>query len=123
MAIRRRNETIADYIATAPPESRKVLRKVRALIRKTVPGAKETISYGMPAFKLDYTFIYFAGYKKHIGVYPPVKGDKALQKALRPFRGEKGNLRFPLDEPIPYDLLRRVVTALHKQYKKANARR
>jgi uncharacterized protein YdhG (YjbR/CyaY superfamily) len=120
MATRPKFETIDDYLATVPPEGRAILRKLRTLIGQTVPAAKETISYQMPAFKLDYTFIYFAAYKKHIGIFPPVKGDKALNKALLPYRGEKGNLKFPLDEPMPYDLIRRVVLALHKQYGKAN---
>ena len=123
MATRPKFETIDDYLATVPPEGRRILRKVRALIRQTVPAAKETISYQMPAFKLDHTFIYFAAYKKHIGIYPPVRGDKALLRALLPYRGEKGNLKFPLAEPMPYDLPRRVVRALHKQYKKADAPR
>src|SRR3990172_5848019 len=121
MVTRPKFETIDDYLATVPPEGRRILRKVRALIRQTVPAAKETISYQMPAFKLDHTFIYFPAYKKHIGIYPPVRGDKALLRALLPYRGEKGNLKFPLAEPMPYDLLRRVVRALHKQYKKADA--
>lgn len=123
MPHKRRFETIDEYLATVPSKQRLVLRKLRRLIKDTIPAAEETISYQMPAFKLDSTFIYFAGFNKHIGIYPPVKGDRALQKALLPYRGEKGNLKFPIAEPMPYDLIRRVVRALHQQYKNANAHR
>jgi len=116
-------ETIDEYLASVPSKQRQILRKLRRLIKATIPSAEESISYQMPAFKLDATFIYFAGFSKHIGIYPPVKGDRALQKALLPYRGEKGNLRFPIAEPMPYGLIRRVVRALHQQYKNANAHR
>ena len=69
----------------------------------------------MPAFKLDRVFFFFAAFKTHIGIYPPVKGDPALQKELLPYRGEKNNLKFPLDEPIPYELIGRVAVALSRE--------
>jgi uncharacterized protein YdhG (YjbR/CyaY superfamily) len=68
------------------------------------------------AFKLSRTFIYFAAFKKHIGIYPPVTGDKTLSDELLPYAGDKGNLKFPLDKPMPYELIGRVVVALAKQY-------
>jgi uncharacterized protein YdhG (YjbR/CyaY superfamily) len=68
----------------------------------------------MPTFKLDRSFIYFAAFNTHVGMYPPVKGDVGLAKALRPYRGEKGNLKFPLDQPMPYDLIGRVAEALSR---------
>ena len=105
-----------DYIASAAAEAQPVLQQIRSIIRSTVPGASDTISYGMPAFKTDRVFVYFAAFKKHIGMYPPVKGDAALQKALEPYRGEKGNLKFPLHGPMPYDLIERVVKQLASQY-------
>ncbi len=105
-----------DYIASAAPAARPVLVKIRALVRASVPQAKETISYRVPAFQLSHIFIYFAAFKQHIGIYPPVKGSEALNKALKPYRGEKGNLRFPLDQPMPYALIKRVVLALKRQY-------
>ena len=111
--------TFADidaYIASAAPEAQPVLQQIRSIIRSTIPGASETISYGMPAFKIDRVFVYFAAFKNHIGLYPPVKGDAVLEKALQPYRGEKGNLRFPLHEPMPYDLIERVVKQLASQY-------
>jgi uncharacterized protein YdhG (YjbR/CyaY superfamily) len=101
--------TIDEYIAAFPPDVRSILKKIRSTIRKAAPQAKERISYRMPAFALDRDLIYFAAFKKHIGVFPPVRGDEKLNREISPYRGEKGNLRFPLDEPIPYGLIARVV--------------
>jgi uncharacterized protein YdhG (YjbR/CyaY superfamily) len=106
------------YIAAFSPEVQSILEKIRATIRQAVPEAKETISYKMPAFTLDGMLIYFAAFKKHIGIYPPVQGDEKLRKETGPFRGEKGNLKFPLDEPIPYALIRRVVQFRVKEHRK-----
>jgi uncharacterized protein YdhG (YjbR/CyaY superfamily) len=101
--------TIDEYIAAFPPEVRSILEKIRLTVRAAAPLAEEKISYRMPAFALDGILIYFAAFKKHIGVYPPVRGDEKLSKQLARFRGEKGNLKFPLDEPIPYKLISRIV--------------
>ena len=76
----------------------------------------EKISYKMPAFTLDGDLIYFAAFKKHVGIYPPVRGDAKLNKELSRFRGEKGNLKFPLDEPIPYELIGRLVKFRIKEH-------
>lgn len=108
--------SIDDYIASASPDVQSILEEIRQLVQARVPHAAETISYQMPAFKLGKTFIYFAAFKKHIGIYPPVKGDESLRKALLPYRGEKGNLKFPLDQPLPYDLIGRVAEALAQQH-------
>lgn len=110
------NKTIDDYIAAATPGVRPVLRAIRREIRRRLPTAEETISYRMPAFKLGRTFIYFAAFKNHIGVYPPVRGDAALVKALRKFSNARGNLKFPLAEPMPISLIGRVAVALARQY-------
>ena len=89
---------------------RRILKKIRATIRKAAPDAEETISYRMPAFKQKKkVLIYFAAFKNHIGIYPPVKGDAKLMKAVAPYAGPKGNLKFPLDEPVPYELIERIV--------------
>ncbi len=117
MTQRQKFASIDDYMGTVSPDARPVLQEIRKIVKRTVPDAKETISYQMPAFRLDYTFIYFAAFKKHIGIYPPVKGDKDLMKTLLPYRGEKGNLKFPLDQPMPYDLIGRVVKALSRQFR------
>ncbi len=103
--------SIAAYIAQAPPPTRSILRRIRALVREEAPAAEERISYRMPAFFQDGVIIYFAPFKHHIGIFPPVTGEAGLELALAKYRGEKGNLRFPLDEPMPYPLIRRVVRA------------
>ena len=104
--------TLVDaYIAACPPKVRTIMNTVRKMIRKEAPAAGENISYGMPAFELDGMLIYSAPFKHHLGVFPPIKGDAALVKALEKHRGEKGNLRFSFDEPMPYPLIRRVVQA------------
>lgn len=114
---------IADYIAAANPAVQPILEKLRALVAKEVPEAEERISYRMPAFFLDGALIYFAPFKSHIGIYPPVKGDAALAKALAPYRGEKGNLRFPLDTAMPYPLIRRLVRARLAEHRAHLARK
>lgn len=110
--------SIDHYIASVSPDVQSILQEIRRIVKSEVPMAVETISYQLPAFKLDRVFIYFAAFKKHIGVYPPVKGDEKLQKALLPYRGEKGNLQFPLEQPVPYELIRRVAAALSREYSK-----
>ena len=116
--------TIDDYIAGFPPTVRTILKKVRATVRAAAPDAQEVISYQMPAFRQDGILIYFAAFKAHIGIYPPVSGDTRLEKALARYAGPKGNLKFPLDEPIPHDLIRRIVALKVRQNKeKAAARR
>jgi uncharacterized protein YdhG (YjbR/CyaY superfamily) len=87
--------TIDEYVAAFPPDVRAILEKIRVMIRESVPEAEEKISYNMPAFALDGDLIYFAAFKKHIGIFPPVRGDKKLAKELSPYRGDKGNLKFP----------------------------
>ena len=110
-------ETIDDYIAAAPAAVRPILAKVRDTIRKTAPQAEERISYRMPAYRLNGELAYFAAFKNHIGLYPPVEGDDKLRAAVAKYANEKGNLRFPLDAPIPYQLIARIV----KQRVKWNA--
>ena len=107
--------TIDDYISTFPPDVRSILKKIRATVRAAAPDAEEVISYQMPAFKQNGILIYFAAFKNHIGMFPPVTGDPRLEKALAPYRGPKGNLKFPLDEAIPYDLIRRITSLRVKQ--------
>ena len=109
-ADRRIPDSIDAYIAPFPPEVRAILDKIRATVRKAAPKAEERISYKMPAFFQDGALVYFAAFKKHIGLFPPV-GDPALRKQAAVYAGEKGNLRFPLDEPIPYALIGRIVKA------------
>jgi uncharacterized protein YdhG (YjbR/CyaY superfamily) len=104
--------TVDEYVASFPPEPREILEKVRRTMRSAAPGTEETISYGIPTFTLDGRYvIYFAGWKRHISIYPIPRGDEALQRDLAPYVAAKGTLRFPLDKPIPYDLIERLTTA------------
>ena len=102
-------ETIDEYIAASSDRARPILRRIRSIVRKAAPQATEAISYGIPTFKLDGALVHFAAFRNHIGFYPPVKGDARLQRAAKRYAGEKGNLKFPLDEPIPYELIERIV--------------
>jgi uncharacterized protein YdhG (YjbR/CyaY superfamily) len=115
---------IDEYIAAFAPEVQSILENIRLTIREAAPQAEEKISYRMPAFAQDGILVYFAAFKNHIGMYPPIQADAKLNKELARYRGEKGNLRFPLDEPIPYDLIRRLVTFRVKEHlEKAKAKR
>jgi uncharacterized protein YdhG (YjbR/CyaY superfamily) len=105
MPPRRKPSTIDEYIAGFDRETQTVLRAVRRAVRKAAPKAREVISYAMPALKQNGVLIYFAAFKNHIGFYPPIKGDERLEKAAELYAGEKGNLRFPYGEPIPYALI------------------
>src|SRR5262245_51937532 len=93
--------TIDDYIAEFPAEVRSILKKIRSTIRKIVPQAEEKISYKIPAFALDGDLIYFAAFKKHIGIFPPVRGDEKLRKNLPRNGGRKGNRNSRLAEQSP----------------------
>jgi uncharacterized protein YdhG (YjbR/CyaY superfamily) len=120
MTKRTRFSNIDDYIASAAPEARPILERIRRAIKQAVPKATECISYQIPAFKFDKPFIYFAGFKKRVGIYPPVKGDAALSTELLPYRGEKGNLKFPFSKPMPYPLIKRVASALARAQQRAS---
>src|SRR5437868_3516734 len=115
---------IDGYISQFPADVEAVLQKVRETISHAAPEATETISYQMPAFKHYGILVYFAAWKKHIGLYPPISGDTALEKAVARYAGPKGNLQFPLDEPMPVALIERIVTLRVKQNtEKAAAKR
>jgi len=107
--------TIDEYIAGFSPEVQVVLKRIRQVVHSAAPEAEEAISYQIPAFKQDGVLVYFAAFKNHIGLYPPVKGDAQLEKAVSAYAGEKGNLRFPLSQPIPYDLISRITRLRLKQ--------
>ena len=111
----KRAKDIDGYISQFPPDVQAILQKVRTTISSAAPEAKETISYLMPAFKQHGILVYFAAWEKHIGLYPPISGDKTLEKAIARYAGPKGNLQFPLNEPIPYDLIERIVKLPVKQ--------
>jgi uncharacterized protein YdhG (YjbR/CyaY superfamily) len=115
MAKPKKPKDIDGYISQFPADVQAILQKVRTTISAAAPEAKETISYLMPAFKLHGILVYFAAWKTQIGLYPPLSGDKVLEKAVARYAGPKGNLQFPLDEPIPYDLIERIVNLRVRQ--------
>lgn len=106
---------IDGYIRRFPADVQVVLEDVRKAIRRAAPSAKEVISYQMPAVRQHGILVYFAAWKKHIGLYPPISGDKAIEKAVGRYAGPKGNLQFPLDEPMPIGLIERIVKLRVKQ--------
>jgi uncharacterized protein YdhG (YjbR/CyaY superfamily) len=97
-----------EYIKAFPKDVQSVLEKIRQSVRKAAPEAEETISYRMPAFKLKgRVLVYFAAFRRHIGLYPPAP--REFKNEVSKYEGPKGNLKFPIDEPIPYDLVTRIV--------------
>jgi uncharacterized protein YdhG (YjbR/CyaY superfamily) len=116
-------ESVDAYISSLAPDVQAIFQRIRATVHKVAPQAQETISYGMPAFRLHGILLYFAAFKHHVGLYPPVSGDAALERAVAPYAGPKGNLRFPLDRPIPFELIERVARlGLKQDLDKAGAR-
>ena len=112
---REKPANIDEYISGFAPEVQAILKRIRSTVHEAAPAAQETISYQIPAFTLNGVLVYFAAFKKHIGFYPPVRGDAALEKAVSRYAGDKGNLQFPLAEPIPYALISRIVKLRVKQ--------
>lgn len=108
-------KSVDEYIEGFEPEVRAILQRVRQVVGKAAPQAQEVISYRMPALKQKGILVYFAAFKGHIGLYPPVAGDSRLQEAIAPYAGAKGNLRFPFDKPIPYALIARITVLRAKQ--------
>ncbi len=97
------------YIAGFPKDIQKLLEKIRETIRKAAPEAEEVMGYGIPTFKLKGNLVHFGGYKNHIGFYPAPSGITAFEKELSVYKGAKGSIKFPLDQPIPYDLVSKIV--------------
>lgn len=101
---------IDEYIADFPKETQVILNKIRTTIKKFVPESEETISYAMPAFKMNKkALVYFAGYKNHIGFYATPTGHKEFKEELSNYKQGKGSVQFPLDKPMPYELIKRIV--------------
>jgi uncharacterized protein YdhG (YjbR/CyaY superfamily) len=108
-------ETIDDYIASFPTEVQSLMRKLRATIRKAAPSAEEKISYRIPTFYLQGQLVYFGGFKKHIGFYPGAAAVVKFKKQLSAYRGAKGSVQFPYDEPMPLSLIGKIVQFRVKQ--------
>jgi len=102
-------QTVDDYIAGFPDAIQSILQQIRSIIRETVPAAEEVISYQMPTYRLHGNLVHFAAFKHHIGFYPTPTGVEAFMGELKPYQHAKGSIRFPLDQPIPYALIRKIV--------------
>ena len=100
--------TIDEYIGTFPEDVQRILEKMRQTIRDAAPEAVEAIRYQMPTFKLNGNLVHFAAFKSHIGFYPTPSGIEAFKKELSPYPGGKGSVQFPIDKPIPYDLVKKI---------------
>lgn len=102
-------ESIDHYISHFPPEVQEILQTLRKVIGDTAPDAKEKISYQMPTFDLHGNLVHFAAYRNHIGFYPGANGIHEFQLELAGYKGAKGSVQFPIDKPLPYELIRRIV--------------
>jgi len=101
---------IDEYIASFPSKVQKILQQIRKTIQKAAPDAEEAISYAIPTFRLNGNLVHFAAFKNHVGLYPAPRGVAEFEVDLAPYEGGKGTARFPLDTPIPHELIARIVT-------------
>ncbi len=101
--------TIDEYIADFPADIQKILQEMRAVIRAAAPNAQEKISYQMPTFFLEGNLVHFAAFKQHIGFYPAPQGIEEFKERLSVYKGAKGSVQFPLDKPMPFDLVSEIV--------------
>ena len=102
-------ETVDEYVGGFPAETQKILKKIRSTIKKTAPKAEERISYGIAGYFENGILIYFAGFKNHVSVYPAPRSEPEFKKELAAYKGGKGTIQFPLDKPIDYALITRIV--------------
>src|SRR5687767_1967897 len=128
-ATRRQFKTMDEYINTFPEDVRTILNELRQEIKEAAPEAEEAINYQMPTFTLNGNLVHFGAFKDHIGFYPTPSGIEAFKKELAPYKGAKGSVQFPIDQPLPLPLIRRIVeyrvkeNVERKQKKKIVARR
>lgn len=108
--------SVEDYIASFPPEVQEVLERVREHVRRVVPGAEEKISYQIPTVTAQgKSIVHFAGWKSHVSLYPVPEGEDELTAAVAPYLAGKGTLKFPLAQPIPYELIEQVAQRLYEE--------
>lgn len=105
----KKKESVREYISLFPLSTQKKLKQLRALIKKTAPKAAESISYGMPSYKLNGPLVYFAAYKNHIGFYPTPAPILAFEKDLKKYKSSKGAVQFPLDQKLPISLIGKMI--------------
>ena len=115
--------TIDEYIGGFPPAVQKILQEVRATIRKAAPDAEETLKYRIPTFVLNENLVHFAGFEKHIGFYPTPSGIEAFKRELSGYKSAKGSVQFPLNEPVPLNLIRKIVVFRVKEVREKKAAR
>jgi uncharacterized protein YdhG (YjbR/CyaY superfamily) len=102
-------QSIDEYILTFPPKIQEILENIRKVVKESAPDAQEKISYQMPTFVLHGNLVYFAAFKNHIGFYPTPSGIEAFKDELSVYKGAKGSIQFPLEKPIPYELISKIV--------------
>jgi uncharacterized protein YdhG (YjbR/CyaY superfamily) len=115
MPSKQQYENIDQYIQTFPPNIQNILQQIRQTIHQVAPKAEEAISYQMPAFKQNGILVYFAAFKDHIGFFPTADGVAAFKDKLAAYKTSKGTIQFPLDQPIPYELIKEIVKYRLKQ--------
>jgi len=103
------SKSIDEYILKFPPEVQEILKTLRKVIKESAPDAEEKISYQMPTFALHGNLVHFAAYKNHIGFYPAPRGIEAFKNELSEYKGGKGSVQFPLEKPLPYELISKIV--------------
>jgi uncharacterized protein YdhG (YjbR/CyaY superfamily) len=108
-ATRRQFKTIDEYINTFPEDVQRILTELRQTIKEVAPDAEETINYQIPTFTLNGNLVHFAAFENHIGFYPTPSGMEAFKKELSGYKGAKGSVQFPIHEPLPLPLIRRIV--------------
>jgi uncharacterized protein YdhG (YjbR/CyaY superfamily) len=117
-------QSVDEYIAACPPETHERLQQIRAAVKRVAPDAKERISYQIAAFELNgRNLVHFAGWKKHVSLYPVPAGSEAFEKSIAKYLDGKGTLKFPLDAPLPIKLVERVVKAHVAENKKRTGRK
>jgi len=100
---------VNEYISGFPKDVQGILEKLRTTIKKAAPGAEELINYGVPAFRLNGNLVFFAAHKNHIGFYPAPSGIEAFKKELAAYEGAKGSVQFPIEKPLPFSLITKIV--------------
>lgn len=114
-------QTIDEYIAGFPPDVQAIHQKIRSTIKSAAPDAVEAMKYGVPTFVLHGNLVHWGGYQKHIGFYPGPSGIEAFKEQLSAYKGAKGSVQFPLDQPLPYALIKKIVAFRVKEARAAAA--
>jgi len=114
-ATKQQFETIDEYIKAFPEDVQRILEKMRQTIRKAAPEAEEVISYKIPTFRLNGNLVHFAAFNDHISFFPTSSGREAFEKELSKYKGGRGTVQFPIEKPIPYDLVKKIVAFRRKQ--------